>query len=56
LKVYEGETIVKAMLKAGPSAQAGRHNLSAKLRVQACDDQVCYPPGVMDLSVPVAVK
>lgn len=56
LKVYEGETIVKAMLKAGPKAEAGRHNLSAKLRVQACDDTVCYPPGVMDLSVPVAIK
>jgi Disulphide bond corrector protein DsbC len=56
LKVYEGETIVKAMLKAARSAQAGRHNLSAKLRVQACDDTVCYPPGVMDLSIPVAVK
>jgi hypothetical protein len=56
LKVYEGETIVKAMVKAGPSAPSGRHNLSAKLRVQACDDTVCYPPGVMDLSVPVAVK
>lgn len=56
LKVYEGETIVKAMLKAGPSAETGRHNLSAKLRVQACDDQVCYPPGTMDLSVPVSVK
>ena len=56
LKVYEGETIVKAMLKAGPGAETGKHNLSAKLRVQACDDQVCYAPGVMDLSVPVAVK
>ena len=56
LKVYEGETIVKAMLKAGPSAPTGKHNLSAKLRVQACDDTVCYPPGVMDLTVPVAVK
>jgi len=56
LKVYEGETIVRAMLKAGPAAQTGKHNLSAKLRVQACDDTVCYPPGVMDLSVPVAVK
>lgn len=56
LKVYEGETIVKAMLKAGPSAETGTHNLSAKLRVQACDDTVCYPPGVMDLTVPVAVK
>ena len=56
LKVYEGETIVKAMLKAGPSAQSGKHNLSAKLRVQACDDTVCYPPGEMSLSVPVAIK
>ena len=56
LKVYEGETIVKAMIKAGPAAEAGRHNLSGKLRVQACDDTVCYAPGVMDLSVPVSVK
>jgi thioredoxin:protein disulfide reductase len=56
LKVYEGETIVKAMLKASPAAETGRHNLSGKLRVQACDDTVCYAPGVMDLSVPVSVK
>lgn len=56
LKVYEGDTPVKAMLQASPSAPAGTHNLSAKLRVQACDDQVCYPPGVIDLSVPVTVK
>lgn len=56
LQVYEGETIVKAMLKAGPEAETGKHNLSAKLRVQACDDTVCYPPGTMDLSVPVAVR
>jgi hypothetical protein len=56
LKVYEGETIMKAMLKAGPSATTGKHNLSAKLRVQACDDTVCYPPGEMNLSVPVAIK
>jgi thioredoxin:protein disulfide reductase len=56
LKVYEGETIVKAMLKAGPAAETGRHNLYGKLRVQACDDTVCYAPGVMDVSVPVSVK
>lgn len=56
LKVYEGDTPVKAMLKAASSAPAGTHNLSAKLRVQACDDQVCYPPGVIDLIVPVTVK
>jgi DsbC/DsbD-like thiol-disulfide interchange protein len=56
LKVYEGETTLKAMLKASPSAEAGKHNLSAKLRVQACDDEVCYPPGTIDLTVPVTIR
>lgn len=56
LKVYEGETIVKASLKANASAETGPHNLSAKLRVQACDDQVCYPPGTIDLTLPVTIK
>jgi DsbC/DsbD-like thiol-disulfide interchange protein len=56
LKVYEGEVTVKAKLKAAPSAEAGKHNLSAKLRVQACDDQVCYAPGTIDLTIPVAIK
>ena len=56
LAVYEGEALVKAMLKADKSAQPGKHNLSAKLRVQACDDKVCYAPGVLDLILPVMVK
>ena len=56
LKVYEGETNLKVRLKADKSAKAGQHNLSAKLRVQACDDKVCYAPGVLDLTVPVNVK
>jgi len=56
LVVYEGETVIKAMLKAGSSAETGKHNLSAKLRVQACDDQVCYAPGVIDLTIPVTIK
>lgn len=56
LKVYEGEAIIKAVLNAQPAAEAGKHNLSAKLRVQACDDNVCYPPGTIDLMVPVTVK
>jgi DsbC/DsbD-like thiol-disulfide interchange protein len=56
LKVYEGETELKVHLKADKRATAGKHNLSAKLRVQACDDKVCYAPGAMDLTVPVNVK
>jgi len=56
LAVYEGETDLKVRLSAAKSAQPGEHNLSGKLRVQACDDQVCYAPGTMDLTLPVTVK
>ena len=56
LSVYEGETDIKVRLTASKTAETGEHNLSAKLRVQACDDQVCYPPGTMDLTLPVTVK
>ena len=56
LAVYEGETDLKVKLNAAASAPAGVHNLSAKLRVQACDDQVCYAPGSIDLTLPVSIK
>ena len=56
LQVYEGQTSVKAKLKADTSAQPGKHNLSAKLRVQACDDKVCYAPGALELTIPVNIK
>jgi hypothetical protein len=56
LAVYEGQTILKARLKADKSAKSGSHNLSAKLRVQACDESVCYAPGTLDVTVPVNIK
>ena len=56
LAVYEGETTLKARLKADKASKPGTHNLSAKLRVQACDDKVCYAPGSIDLVVPVNIK
>ena len=56
LAVYEGETTLKASIKAEKSAKPGTHNLSAKLSVQACDEAVCYAPGTMDVTVPVNIK
>jgi hypothetical protein len=56
LAVYEGETTLKARLKADKASKPGTHNLSAKLRVQACDDKVCYAPGAIDLVMPVNIK
>lgn len=56
LAVYEGNIEIKAILKAEKSAQAGQHSVAATLRVQACDDQVCYPPGTRKLEIPVTIK
>jgi DsbC/DsbD-like thiol-disulfide interchange protein len=56
LKVYEGDTQLKVKLKADKKVTPGTHNLSAKLRVQACDDKVCYAPGALDVVLPVNIK
>ena len=56
LAVYEGETELKATIVADKSAKPGERSLSAKLRIQACDEQVCYPPGTLNLSIPVSIK
>jgi hypothetical protein len=56
LAVYEGETELRAMVKADKSAKRGHQSLPAKLRIQACDEAVCYPPGTLELAIPVIVK
>lgn len=56
LAVYEGEVALKTTLKADKSAPRGQSSLSAVLRIQACDDQVCYPPGKLEVAVPVNIK
>jgi DsbC/DsbD-like thiol-disulfide interchange protein len=56
LAIYEGETELKTTLKAEKTAETGARSLSAKLRVQACDDQVCYQPGAIDFTIPVNIK
>jgi thiol:disulfide interchange protein DsbD len=56
LAVYEGETTLTVRLKAAKSARPGKQSLAGKLRVQACDDQVCYAPGSIDLAIPVTIK
>ena len=56
LAVYEGDTEIKAPIKAEKAATKGEHSIAAHLRVQACDEQVCYPPGQIELRIPVTVK
>jgi DsbC/DsbD-like thiol-disulfide interchange protein len=56
LAVYEGQVELKAELIADKTAKPGQTSIPAKLSIQACDDQVCYPPGTIDVWIPVTVK
>ena len=56
LAVYEGSTLIKINLKADKSVARGTQNLSGKLRIQACDEKVCYAPGMLEVTIPVTIK
>ncbi len=56
LAVYEGETGLKAALKADKGAKPGQRSISARLRIQACDDQVCYAPGALEFAIPANIR
>jgi hypothetical protein len=56
LSVYEGEATIKLPLKAASTAKPGAQTLKGKLRIQACDEEACYPPRTMETSIPVTIK
>jgi hypothetical protein len=56
LAVYEGETAIKLPLSAADNAPKGAQTLKGKLRIQACDEEACYPPRTIETSIPVTVK
>lgn len=56
LAVYEGETDLKVTLKSDKTAKKGERSIPARLRIQACDEQVCYPPGSLELTIPININ
>ena len=56
LAVYEGEAAIKLPLRAESRAPKGAHTLRARVRVQPCDDQACYPPRTIETSIPVTIN
>jgi hypothetical protein len=56
LSLYEGTVVIKLPLRADKNAVKGRHTLRAKLRVQHCNDEACYPPRDIDAPIPVTIN
>jgi hypothetical protein len=56
LAVYEGEVQVKLSLRAEKNAASGSRSLPIAVRVQACDDEKCFPPATVNTTISVEVK
>ena len=56
LSLYEGSVVIKLPLRVDKDVAKGRHTFRARLRVQHCDDKVCYPPQTIDAPIPVTVN
>ena len=52
LALYEGNISLKAALNSKITAQQGA-TLRLTLRLQACDDEICLPPELLELQIPI---
>ena len=56
LSVYEGEIPIKLNLRAEANAMTGTRALPVKVRVQACDEEQCFPPATLNSTIAVTLK
>ncbi len=52
---FDGAFDVKVPVSAGASAKPGKVSLEGRVKYQACDDKVCFPPTMAKFSVPVEI-
>ncbi|MFB3132918.1 MAG: hypothetical protein ACE10K_10400, partial [Rhodothermales bacterium] len=55
LAVYEGEVAVILAVRAARALRPGVYPIQSRLRVQACNDQVCLRPSTVEVPIPVEV-
>lgn len=56
LAVYEGNVQIKVPLQAAAGAARGKRTLALHLRVQACDEEKCFPPATLQGAPAVELK
>jgi len=56
LTVYEGDVQIRLSLRADSKATAGPRFMPINVRVQACDNEKCYPPANLETTIPIEVK
>jgi thiol:disulfide interchange protein DsbD len=56
LAVYEGNVSIKLPLRVGSKASEDQQPVFIKVQVQACDNEQCYPPAIVNATLTVEVK
>ena len=56
LAVYEGNIHIKLPLQAASNATKGTRSLAVRLRVQACDEEKCFPPDTLQAAPVIDLK
>jgi cytochrome c biogenesis DsbD-like protein len=56
LAVYEGEVSIKLNLRAEANATTGSKSLPVNVRVQACDEEQCFPPATINTTIPMTLQ
>lgn len=56
LSVFSGEFDVVTKFTRKPTAMPGPGMVSGKLRYQACNDRMCFPPRTIEIKVPVLLQ
>lgn len=52
LPAYAGEAVVRLVVRTAADTPEGKRRIELRVRYQACDERVCYPPKTVELSVP----
>jgi DsbC/DsbD-like thiol-disulfide interchange protein len=55
LALYEGRAILRFNVTFPANFQTGETELRARVRYQACNNEVCYPPQTREITMPIAV-
>jgi hypothetical protein len=56
LSVYTGKIDLDAKLKVPPHAPLGMGMMVGKVRYQACNDKMCFPPKTVEVRLPYDIK
>jgi thiol:disulfide interchange protein DsbD len=56
LSVYTGTVEIATKFKVPADAASGMSILLGKLRYQACNDRMCFPPKTVEVKLPVEIR